>query len=123
MASQEESPKIKEEFLLYSLASPAVSSGECARYFFQQTSSLRKVLKMPETIEAIYEDGIFRPLTQPHLKDHEKVELTISIKSGFDESVRHALSIIGLGESPFADTSQDHDEYLYGPKRLGKDSK
>lgn len=78
------------------------------------------VIKMPKTIEAIYEDGVFKPLTKPILKEHQKVELTISTKSEFDKAVKNALSIIGIGESPFKDVSVKHDEYLYGQKRLNK---
>ena len=75
---------------------------------------------MPKTIEAIYEDGVFKPLTKPRLKEHEKVELTIATKSETDEAVKNALSIIGVGEGPFKDSSVKHDEYLYGKKRLTK---
>lgn len=78
---------------------------------------------MSKTINAIYEDGVFKPLTKPRLKEHEKVELTISTTSEIDEAVKNALSIIGVGESPFSDTSVHHDEYLYGKKLLTKSSK
>ena len=78
---------------------------------------------MPKTIKAIYEDGVFKPLTKPRLKEHEKVELTISTKSELDEAVKNALSIIGVGESHFKDASVHHDEYLYGKKLLIKSSK
>lgn len=78
---------------------------------------------MPKTIEAIYEDGVFKPLKKPRLKAHEKVELTISTKSEVDAAVKNALSIIGVGESPFTDASINHDEYLYGRKRPLKTSK
>jgi predicted DNA-binding antitoxin AbrB/MazE fold protein len=78
---------------------------------------------MPKTIEAIYEDGVFKPLTKPRLKEHERVELIIATKSETDEAVKNALSIIGVGEGPFKDSSVHHDEYLYGKKRLIKSSK
>ncbi|OGW14424.1 MAG: hypothetical protein A3G93_04105 [Nitrospinae bacterium RIFCSPLOWO2_12_FULL_45_22] len=73
---------------------------------------------MPRTIEAIYEDGVFKPLTKPRLKEHEKVELTIATKSETDEAVKNALSIIGVGERPFKDSSVKYDNYLYGKKRF-----
>ena len=82
-----------------------------------------EVIKMPKTVEAIYEDGVFKPLTKPRLKEHEKVELTIATQSETDEAVRNALSIIGIGESPFKDSSVKHDEYLYGQKQLNKTKK
>ena len=78
---------------------------------------------MPKTIEAIYEDGVFKPVTKPRLKEHEKVELTISTKSEIDEAVKNALSIIGVGESHYKEASVHHDEYLYGKKRLINSSK
>ena len=78
---------------------------------------------MPKTIEAIYEDGVFKPLTKPRLKDHEKVELTIATKSETDEAVKNVLSIIGIGKSPFKDSSVKHDDYLYGKKPFTKTQK
>lgn len=78
---------------------------------------------MTKTIEAIYEDGVFKPLTKPPFKEHEKVELIISIKPEEDEAIKNALSIIGIGKSLFKDTSEKHDEYLYGHERLSKTSK
>ena len=78
---------------------------------------------MPKTIEAIYEDGVFKPLTKPRLKEHQKVELTISPRSEIDEAVKNALRIIGIGESPFKDASIKHDEYLYGKKHPDKSKK
>ncbi|MBI5682416.1 MAG: antitoxin family protein [Deltaproteobacteria bacterium] len=32
---------------------------------------------MPRTIEAIYEDGVFKPVKKVKLSEHERVELTI----------------------------------------------
>ena len=32
---------------------------------------------MYQTIDAIYEDGIFKPLSTPNLKEHSRVRLTI----------------------------------------------
>ena len=78
---------------------------------------------MPKTIEAIYEDGVFKPLTKPRLKEHEKVELTIATKSETDEAVKNVLSIIGIGKSPFKDSSVKHDDYLYGKKPFTKTQK
>ena len=78
---------------------------------------------MPKTIEAIYEDGVFKPLTKPRLKEHEKVELTIATKSATDEAVKNALSIIGIGERPFKDSAVKHDDYLYGKKPFTKTAK
>ncbi len=78
---------------------------------------------MPKIIEAIYEDGVFKPLNKPRLKEHEKVELIISTKAKIDKAVKNALSIIGIGKSSFKDASTKHDVYLYGQKRTLKTSK
>ncbi len=72
---------------------------------------------MPKTIEAIYEDGVFKPLKKIRLKEHEKVELSVLTGAEADAAARKALSIIGIGESDLMDTAQRHDEYLYGKRR------
>ncbi|MBI5198279.1 MAG: antitoxin family protein [Nitrospirae bacterium] len=78
---------------------------------------------MPKTIEAIYEDGVFKPRTKPRLKEHEKVELTIFTQAEMDEAVQNALRIIGVGKSALKNSSIRHDEYLYGKKRSSKTSR
>ena len=39
---------------------------------------------MEEIIEAIYEDGVLKPLKKPHLRDHAKVRIKI-IEIDLDE--------------------------------------
>jgi predicted DNA-binding antitoxin AbrB/MazE fold protein len=72
---------------------------------------------MPKTIEAIYEDGVFKPLKKIRLNEHQKVELNIFTEDEITDITKKALSIIGIGKSAFKDTAQKHDEYLYGKKR------
>jgi len=72
---------------------------------------------MPKTIEAIYEDGVFKPIKKIRLKEHEKVELSVLTKTEMNGAAKKALSIIGLGASNFKDTARRHDEYLYSGKR------
>jgi len=72
---------------------------------------------MPKTIEAIYEDGVFKPIKKIRLREHEKVELSVLTESEMDDMTQKALSIIGIGESGLKDTAQRHDEYLYGKRR------
>ncbi|NOZ69333.1 MAG: antitoxin family protein [Deferribacteres bacterium] len=72
---------------------------------------------MTKTIEAIYEDGVFKPTQKVRLREREKVELTISKKAEIDSAIKKAMSIIGVGESTLKDTARKHDEYLYGKKR------
>ena len=33
---------------------------------------------MAKTVEAIFENGVFKPLGKKHIKEHEKVKITIS---------------------------------------------
>ena len=33
---------------------------------------------MAKTVEAIFENGVFKPLEKIHIKEHEKVKITIS---------------------------------------------
>lgn len=72
---------------------------------------------MPKTIEAIYENGVFKPLKKIRLNEHQKVELTILTEKEMDIATKTALDIIGIGKSSFKDTAQKHDEYLYGKNR------
>lgn len=72
---------------------------------------------MPKTVEAIFENGVFKPLKKIHIKERERVELIISTRSELKKEVKKALSIIGIGKSYLKDTSAKHDEYLYGQKR------
>jgi len=72
---------------------------------------------MPKTIEAIYENGVSKPIKKIRLREHEKVELSVLTASEMDDMAQRALSIIGIGESGLKDTAQKHDEYLYGKKR------
>ena len=71
---------------------------------------------MSKAIEAIFENGVFRPLTEPHLKNHQRVK--IEIVSEDDESLVEAqkkilLEFAGLGKSNFTDVARNHDRYLY----------
>ena len=72
---------------------------------------------MPKTVEAVYEEGVFRPLEKVKLHEHQKVELSIYTEDEKAEAVKAALSIIGIGKSAIRDASIKHDEYLYGKKR------
>ena len=43
---------------------------------------------MPKTFEAVYEDGVLRPLQPLDLLDHEHVTLTIDAISASDEDLK-----------------------------------
>jgi len=71
---------------------------------------------MSKVIEAIFENGIFKPLRETHLKNHQRVR--IEILSEDDESMVEAqkkvlLEIAGLGKSSLTDVARKHDRDLY----------
>ncbi|MBS3919775.1 MAG: antitoxin family protein [Deltaproteobacteria bacterium] len=71
---------------------------------------------MSKIIEAIFENGIFRPINEPHLKNHQRVR--IEILSEDDEYSVEAqkkvlLEFAGLRKSNATDGARNHDRYLY----------
>ncbi len=71
---------------------------------------------MSKVIEAIFENGIFKPLRETHLKNLQRVK--IEILSQDDESMVEAqkkvlLEIAGLGKSGLTNVARKHDNYLY----------
>jgi len=71
---------------------------------------------MSKVIEAIFENGIFRPLRETHLKNHQRVK--IEIISGDEESLVESqkkilLEIAGIGTGDSTDVARKHDSYLY----------
>lgn len=74
---------------------------------------------MQETIQAVYENGVIKPLQEVHLREHEKLTVTISkTKPARKEKVAHpAMGLVGIFDSSIGDLSKEHDEYLYGWKK------
>jgi predicted DNA-binding antitoxin AbrB/MazE fold protein len=87
---------------------------------------------MPQFIQAIYEDGIFRPLEPVTLPEHERVSLTVASACSVDERTddeiqRQREKALGAAleeaaalpiESPSDGFSgADHDSILYGWKK------
>ncbi len=72
---------------------------------------------MPKTIEAIYKDGVFKPLKKSRMNERQKVELNVYTTDEIDAVNKSAFSIIGIGKSSLKDTALKHDEYLYGKKQ------
>jgi predicted DNA-binding antitoxin AbrB/MazE fold protein len=71
---------------------------------------------MSKVISAIYEDGIFKPLEDIHLPDHQRVrlEITSEEEASLVESQKKALfEIAGIGNSGLNDVGRKHDNYLY----------
>lgn len=71
---------------------------------------------MSKVIETIFENGMFKPLSETHLKNHQRVR--IQILSEDDESLVEAqkkilLEFAGLGKTDATDVARNHDRYLY----------
>ena len=87
---------------------------------------------MAKSIKALYENGVFKPLTKVRLKNRQRVKLTVveSMQSS-KRLVRSrakrrpashrvgvvaahpAYRIVGLFKSGLHDLSENHDKYLY----------
>lgn len=71
---------------------------------------------MAETIPAIYENGVFRPLQSPQLQESQQVYLLVISEDpiALAASQRQALAdLAALGSSGQSDISATHDSYLY----------
>ena len=86
---------------------------------------------MATSIKALYEDGVFKPLSKVRLKNRQRVKLTVveSEKSSkriakstnnrrskgrrVEVTSRSAHRIVGLFRSGVHDLSKNHDKYLY----------
>jgi predicted DNA-binding antitoxin AbrB/MazE fold protein len=71
---------------------------------------------MIETIVAVYEDGIFKPLQEIALPEHKRIYLVVIPEE--DEKLlqlqkKELSSIIGIGKSGISDVSCRHDQYIY----------
>ena len=71
---------------------------------------------MPKVIEAVFENGVIKPLGELHLKNHQRVR--IKILSGEDESSVESqkkilLEFAELEKGHFTDVARNHDRYLY----------
>lgn len=72
---------------------------------------------MQETVEAIYEDGVIKPLQKLRIKEHQKLTVTISRRSAKGKPENPAMALVGIFESGIKNLSLEHDKYLYGWKR------
>jgi predicted DNA-binding antitoxin AbrB/MazE fold protein len=86
---------------------------------------------MAKSIKALYENGVFKPLSKVRLKNRQRVKLTVveskqppkrlakSTAKRRSESRRvvvaahPAYRIVGLFKSGLHDLSKNHDKYLY----------
>lgn len=67
------------------------------------------------TVEAIYENGVFRPVHRVDLKEGERVE--IQIMTEVEEDPAYDLADIAM-DTGITDLAENIDHYLYGlPKQ------
>ncbi len=71
---------------------------------------------MPKTIEAIYENGVFKPLEKVNIPEHKKLRITLTNKA--ESKTRERCSLAGIIDiaknCSDSDLSINHDKYLYG---------
>ena len=71
---------------------------------------------MAETIAAIYEDGMFKPLQKVDIPDHKHVHLILipdEEATLINAQKKELSTIIGIGSSGKTDIARKHDNYLY----------
>ena len=85
---------------------------------------------MAKSINALYENGVFKPLSKVRLKNKQRVKLTVveseksskriakataTRRSAMKREVtsHSAYGIVGLFKSGVHDLSKNHDKYLY----------
>ena len=71
---------------------------------------------MPKVIEAIYENGVFKPLEKVDIEEHKKIKIILPSKIEYAPSEECTLEgIIDIAKDCFdTDLSTHHDRYLYG---------
>ncbi len=70
---------------------------------------------MTKTIEAIFENGVFKPLEKIDIKEHEKVTVILSYPGEDQIKECNLYGIIGIAKDcSDTDLSTHHDKYLYG---------
>ena len=86
---------------------------------------------MANTIKALYEDGVFKPLTKVRLRNKQRVKLTVvesgksskriakstanrrPAASGKEVTSHPAYQIVALFKSGVHGLSKNHDKFLY----------
>jgi predicted DNA-binding antitoxin AbrB/MazE fold protein len=72
-----------------------------------------------ETVEAIYANGVFRPVRPLMLKEGTKVRLQITGPEADPREAARLLAALAGNSRPTAgsdDAGRRHDEILYGPR-------
>lgn len=85
---------------------------------------------MAKTFNALYENGVFKPLGKVRLKNKQKVRLALvpteksitrgakstrkrQAKSAREAATSYAAQIVGLFKSGVGDLAEHHDRYIY----------
>jgi len=81
-----------------------------------KNASAKSSCRMPKTINAVFENGVFRPLEKIQLPEHKKITITLSSTRKSSLRAQHSLKgIIDIArDCPDTDLSLHHDKYLYG---------
>lgn len=70
---------------------------------------------MPKVIDAIFENGVFKPLGKVDLKEHKKVTIIVTNEVEPQQKECTLDGIIDIADDcADTDLSIHHDKYLYG---------
>jgi len=71
---------------------------------------------MAKTIDAVFENGVFKPLEKVDIKEHERFQIIVKSKAKRIRGATGTLDdIIDIAtDCPDTDLSIHHDKYLYG---------
>ncbi|MBI5197352.1 MAG: antitoxin family protein [Nitrospirae bacterium] len=71
---------------------------------------------MSKVIDAIYENGVFKPLEKVDIMEHKRVKIILATE--IETAEREACDLSGIvdiaKDCPDTDLSSHHDKYLYG---------
>jgi predicted DNA-binding antitoxin AbrB/MazE fold protein len=76
---------------------------------------------MTDSIRAIYENGVFRPLDTPNLPEHQQVRLTVEsiapgTKNKADPDTADPLADLRVATG-ISDLAEHFDDYRFGRRR------
>lgn len=64
---------------------------------------------MPRTINAIFENGVFKPLQKVHVKEHEQVEIKILARNEWQKRFDRIIKKIHKKSAQFASSEIESD--------------
>lgn len=71
---------------------------------------------MPKIIDAVFEDGVFKPLEKVYVPEHKKLKIILANEVDYTSPAECNLAgIIDIAKDCYeTDLSLHHDKYLYG---------